>query len=452
MQNLQHKSGTKTNLHSPAILDRLTLALVDRLPTDSEREFARVRGSHGLFDLANYLVQSREFFDRQSLYWNTQLRQTPAWLWESQNELNWDRFFASESDSSSGKIYFFPAAERGRGETVCNGVWSVFLDKKPMLCGCDDTVDVLPYWDSSSSMRVCPIARQDTQCGPALEKCLPVDARLETSVVNLEVDKESAGGRAITRMISDLSLAHGRAIALGVVTHQKWSRLQNANRTVVSKSSLDLVKGWVKKTPDSPILALASALKIDDIRQSTKTFLLPSINPQRSRGTRLVGESNAEELFLSPQLEERVLLHPLRGTRLSTSIWEWSSNLLFTCQIPHLAPQVFTLPVPHPEAAKEGSYFCSGCHLSMEKFASEQAKNKEQNSESRVLRTGQRDSQLRECAVDHALQFLLGFRPTGNELKGLRKKGSISYSQNQESMSSLIRDLSIQIAIEGGEK
>jgi len=452
MQSLQHRSGIKVNIHSPAILDRLTLALVDRLPTDNEREFARIRGSHGLFDLANYLVQSREFFDRQSLYWNTQLRQTPAWLWESQNELNWDRYFASDLETSSGKIYFFPPAQRGRGETVCGGVWSVIQEKQPVLCRCDDTVDVLPYWDSSSSMRVCPIARQENQCGPSLEKCVPVDARLESSVVNLEVDKESAGGRAITRMISDLSLAHGRAIALGVVTHQKWSRLQSANRTVVSKSSLDLVKGWVKKNPDSPILAIASALKIDEVRQSTKSFLLPPISTQRTRGTRLVGDSNAEELFLSPQLEERVLHHPLRGSRLSTNIREWSSNLLFTCQIPHLAPQVFTLPVPHPEAAKEGSYFCSGCHLSMEKFITEQNRSKEQNPESKFLRSSQRDAQLRECAIDHSLQFLLGFRPTGNELKGLRKIGSSSYSQNQESMSSLIRDLSIQLAIEGGDK
>lgn len=124
-------------------------------------------------------------------------------------------------------------------------------------------------------MRVCPIARQENQCGPSLEKCVPVDARLESSVVNLEVDKESAGGRAITRMISDLSLAHGRAIALGVVTHQKWSRLQSANRTVVSKSSLDLVKGWVKKIQIHQYSQslLPSKLMKSDSQQSLSCFL-----------------------------------------------------------------------------------------------------------------------------------------------------------------------------------
>ncbi|NBW82899.1 hypothetical protein EBR21_14205, partial [bacterium] len=44
-------------------LDRLTLSLVERLPTEFEREFVRLRGHHGAFDLANHLVHSKEFFE-----------------------------------------------------------------------------------------------------------------------------------------------------------------------------------------------------------------------------------------------------------------------------------------------------------------------------------------------------------------------------------------------------
>lgn len=51
-------------------LDRMTLALVERLPTDAEKEFVRSHASRGAFELANQLVGSKEFFDRQSLFGN----------------------------------------------------------------------------------------------------------------------------------------------------------------------------------------------------------------------------------------------------------------------------------------------------------------------------------------------------------------------------------------------
>jgi hypothetical protein len=449
VQNLPRKTNAGSSRAPNAVIDRLTLALIDRLPTESEREFSRIHGQKGPYELAGHLIKSREFFDRLSIYWNVQLRQSPAWLWDSTSENSREHYFAGEKETS-GKIFYFPPSEKTGGETVCNGVWSIFREGIPEICSCDDTVDVIPFWDSSSSMRVCPNARKPEFCGPSLANCLPVDARLQRAAANLEIDRDSAGGHAITRLISDFTLAQGRSIAVAVVNHQKWSRISNSPRTVISKSSLDLMRKWVTAHPATPMKKIASLLKIEENLHPAKTFLMPPLSSQRlRRSTRMAGETLAEELFVSPPLNERFTVQPFRNSSLPAHIWDWSTDLLLTCQIPHLAPQVFNLPLPHPESAKEGAYFCSGCHLSISQFNSDRNAGTEGEKKYSAQKKEQKTEQHRECAIDHALQYLTGYRPAGKELAGLRKKGTSSYIQNQESMALLIRDLALQIAFHG---
>jgi hypothetical protein len=449
VQNFPQKANSKS---TETVIDRLTLALIDRLPTDSEREFSRLHGSKGPAELANHLIRSREFFDRQSQYWNLQLRQSPAWLWENPTAQQWDRFFNAESTMFTGKIFYFPPHGEQKGETVCSGVWSIYQNDQPAVCSCDDTVNTIPFWDTSSSMRVCPVAVKPENCGPALANCIPVDARIQRQAPTLEVDNDSAGGRAVTRLISDLTLAQGRSVALAVISNQKWSNIIETPRTVISKSSIDLLKVWLKTNPTDQIARIAAHIRLNDTRQSAKSVLLPAITNQRQRRTNQSAlESQAEELYVSPPLTEGFVKQPFKPSRLQEGIWDWNIHLLMTCQIPHLAPQVFNLPLPHPDSAKEGSYFCSGCHLTLNNFNTGLKKitQSDANSVSPTRHPNPANEQVRECAVDHALQFLTGYKPNGNELTALRKKGISSYTLNQESLASVIRDIALQMAHSG---
>ncbi|NBW83422.1 hypothetical protein EBR21_16865, partial [bacterium] len=58
------------------------------------------------------------------------------------------------------------------------------------------------------------------------------------------------------------------------------------------------------------------------------------------------------------------------------------------------------------------------------------------------------DASSRNCAVDHAMQFLFGYRPTGDELASLRRRGLISFQQNGESLAAVIRDVALAAAKE----
>lgn len=448
VQNLPHRKGQSNRPVSGAALDRLTLSLVERLPTEFEREFVRLRGNHGAFDLANHLVRSKEFFERMSLYWSSQLNQTPAWLWEKHNNSTWGRYFKLSPSTTIQPLYFVAPQEGRPSETVCSGVWTVMENERPRRCGCDDTVDVLPHWDSSASMRVCPDVRQESICGSNLEKCLPFDARLQSTMQGLLIDNESAGGRAITRLLADLSLTHGRGIALAIATDEKWSQLTALRRTAISRSSIDLLQKWSDANPDGPATWLSSTLKIKDAKQTAKSLLLPSLTPTRGRvGPRSLSETPAEELVILQNLDNDTLTKPLRGTKLATNIWSWNSALLMTCKIPHLAPQPFTLPLPHPQQARDGSYFCSSCHLSLDRITDTLRDKKiTSTSEANTIANALSDSTNRNCAVDHAMQFLFGYRPTGDELIQLRRRGTASFQQNGESLASVIRDIALEAA------
>lgn len=450
VQNLPTRTPALTSSLSQSALDKLTLSLVDRLPTDIEREFARQRGQHGAFDLANHLIRTKEFFDRQSLYWQSNLNQSPAWIWENHADAQGSKYFQQSTTSPLRSLYFFPPNDRGRSETLCSGVWTVVQDNKPALCGCDDTVDVLPHWDSSSSMRVCPVAKQEDVCGSVLQKCVPVDARVHAHIRNLEIDKESAGGRAISRILNDIALAQGRSVALSIVSQQKWSQLFENSRTALSRSSVELINKWATANPDSPTANLAAILRTREINESVKSFLLPPLAPTRTRGARMLSDSPAEELVVTPSLDARIMLQPLRQTQLGQNVWAWNAKLILTCQIPHFAPQAFQLPLPSPETARDGSYFCSSCHLSLDKFNAEIKSRKLSLASSKLVLSPGIGSAEKSCAVEHALQFLLGYKPTGEQLIKLRRQGSVFFQQNNENLAATIRDLALQIARYGG--
>jgi hypothetical protein len=449
-------AGQKFPLRNPHVqqpitaagLDRMTLALVERLPTDAEKEFVRSHASRGAFELANQLVGSKEFFDRQSLFWQSQLKQTPAWLWENPEE---DRKFLSAPSvaESQRRIIWFMRTQGNSSSTTCNGVWTVFEnDQKPLACECDDTVDALPAWDSSASMRVCPLVKTEEYCGQSLQKCVPADARLDPKNRDLGVDRDSAGGRAISRLLNDISLTQGRALALAVVTRQKWSLITTTPaRTVQSRSSIDLIRKWSSLSEDKFINGLHSALRIDEFTEPLKGLLSGNHNlTRRRKGPRPMADALAEELVLSKELDPMTMLKPLRASRLNEKIWQWNTSLLLACQIPHLAPQVFSLPLPHPEHAKEGSYFCSSCHLELDKHLKSVQKKDAANNIIQPRNSPIADqSAVRNCAVDHALHFLLGYRPPGSKLASLKKLGASSYQQNSESIAAVIRDLALEL-------
>ncbi|MFZ9519521.1 MAG: hypothetical protein ACO3A4_03495 [Silvanigrellaceae bacterium] len=448
VQNLPVRKSQASRQVTGAALDRLTLSLVDRLPTEFEREFARTRGNHGAFELANHLVKSREFFDRLSLYWSTQLNQTPAWLWEKQDNSTWGKYFQVPAPGNLKPLYFVSPKSGQPTETLCSGVWTIVDNDKPMQCGCDDTVDVLPHWDTSASMRVCPSVRSEDQCGSNLEKCLPFDARLQARTNGLLIDNESAGGRALSRLLTDLSMTHGRGIALAVVTDEKWSQIPALTKTAISRSSIELLQKWSVGNPEGPASQLYSLLKIHEAKQPAKSVLLPNLTPARGRiGARTLSETPAEELIILQNLEKDTLTKPLRSTKLGSNVWAWNSALLMNCKIPHLAPQTFTLPLPHPQKARDGSYFCSSCHLSLDKVT-ELMREKKSKQPNDLLYAAAYSSEVsnRNCAVDHAMQFLFGYRPTGEEMAALRKSGQISYQQNRESLAAVIRDVAIEAA------
>ncbi|NBX19044.1 MAG: hypothetical protein EBR09_16990, partial [Proteobacteria bacterium] len=56
VQNLPLKNQSAASKSTDAVVDRLTLALIDRLPSDSEREFSRTRGHKGPFELADHII------------------------------------------------------------------------------------------------------------------------------------------------------------------------------------------------------------------------------------------------------------------------------------------------------------------------------------------------------------------------------------------------------------
>lgn len=447
----QKLPGRNPNFKHPmtaAGLDRMTLALVDRLPTDAEKDFVRARASRGAFELANHLVGSKEFFDRQSLFWQSQLKQTPAWLWENSEEnikLTRDYNVAQ----SQQRVIWFMRTQGGSSITTCNGVWTVFQnDQKPLACECDDTVDVLPAWDTSSSMRVCMQVKADEYCGQSLQKCVPADARLDPKNRDLAVDHDSAGGRAISRLFNDISLTQGRALALAVVTRQKWSLVATKPaRTVQSRSSIDLIQKWASLSDDKFINNLHSALKIDEFAEPLKGLLSGSHNlTDRRIGSRPRTDPLAEELVLSAELDPRTMLKPLRASRLNERTWQWNTSLLLTCQIPHLAQQVFPLPLPHPENAKEGSYFCSSCHLELDKQPKSSPRKEDANNAIHLQTyTVTNQSAVKNCAVEHALHFLLGYKPPGSKMESLKKLGANSYQQNSESIAAVIRDLALEL-------
>lgn len=448
VQNLPNRSGRINGPISSAALDKLTLTLVDRLPTETEREFFSARGSAGAQEFASHLIRTREFFDRLSLYWQSHLTQSPAWLWESSGDSRWHKHFTASGNAEIKPIYFFQLNQMSSSETVCSGVWTILRDNNPQLCACDDTADVIPHWDSSSSMRVCPVARQEENCGSALQKCLPVDARLQAQVRNLHVDRESAGGRAITRMLSDLNLAQSRSIALAIFTQRKWGQISEPASTLLSRSSVELLKKWSSANSMSPAAAIAQLLRANETSAPAKSMFLPPIVAHRGRAARPIAESPAEELLITPQLEGKVLMHPLRQTHLTSDVWAWNANLILNCQVPHFSPQLFQLPLPNPEHARDGAYFCTSCHLSLDKFISENRARKKVAADLRAMKfTGSATS--RKCAVEHALHFLLGYRPTNEQQSDLLKQGELYFQQNGELLAQTIRDLALKIARRG---
>lgn len=448
VQNIPQKNGRATGPISSAALDKLTLTLVDRLPSEAEREFVRLRGSAGAYELASHLIRTREFFDRLSLYWQSHLLQSPAWLWESRLDSRWHKHFQSSGDAELKPIYFFQMNQLASSETVCSGAWTILRDNNPQMCACEDAADVIPQWDSSSSMRVCPVAREEENCGPALQKCLPVDARLQARLRNLHIDRESAGGRAITRMLSDLNLTQSRSIALAIFTQRKWGKITEPASTLLSRSSVELLRKWSAANSTSPAAAIAQLLRTQEISTPAKTIFLPPIAAQRGRMARPIAESPAEELLLTPQLENKVLMQPLRQTHLTSDVWAWNANLILNCQVPHFSPQLFQLPLPDPENARDGAYFCTSCHLSLDKFITE---HKARNKLAADFRTtaGMETSNSRRCAVEHALHFLLGYRPSNANQSNLIKYGEIYFQQNGEQLGLTIRDLALRMARRG---
>ncbi|MEN9528624.1 MAG: hypothetical protein RI932_497 [Pseudomonadota bacterium] len=447
-QNIPLRSAAGQAAIGSSGLDRLTLSLVDRLPTDSEREFVRAHGSRGPFELANQLVGGREFFDRISLYWQSQLNQTPAWLWE--NKSGGQALFVSALQNlhTNNKIVWYVRPTGYPSQHSCTGLWTLLDENQaPRTCSCEELVDALPAWDTSSSMRVCPIVKNEEYCGSSLQNCVPADARINPKNPFLAVDSHSAGGRAITRLLSDISLSQGRSLAAAVVARRKWSELTVADaQGVQSRSSIELLRKWSELTASETLRGIHIALNLSQQSRPLKDIINQTPTANGRRYNRPMGESPAEELLLTSGVHPRTNFRPLRATALNERVWQWNTQLLLNCQIPHLAPQQFSLPLPHPNLAKEGSYFCSSCHLSLDKALQGNSQNQRRELTAAAVQLSADSQTTRMCAIDHALQFLLGYRPTGASAAVFRRVGTNSYQLNAESLAAVIRDLSLELA------
>lgn len=426
------------------ILERLTLLLVDRLPTLSEREAWMSRGKHSIVQLADQLVASPEFFHRQALYWQTQLNKSPAWKWEgllNPYELNLSTLSAEKKRQL---LWYTAPTQSSSLARSCTGVWTIASDNDSLApCSCDEAIDLLPFWDKASSMRVCPAALKENRCGPSLELCFPVDRRLSPSAPELEMDRDTAGGLAIDRLLTDLNLANGRALALKIINHQKWSQLPVLPfRTAMSRSSIALMEQWNRILRDELSTQLSQSLKFsENSEQLEQSFAKSSAPPKRIYGFKALALSSAETFLVSDPQSSLLTVRPLRFSSLSESVWNWNSDLIFTCNTPLVAQQQFQLPLPHPDKAKNASYFCSGCHMELDAQMDRPKNQVEQTTPPQPPKTVHS-----ECAVNHALQFLLGSSVSEFQSTRLKELGKTSFKTHGESLSRVIRDLAIDLA------
>ncbi|MEY2987625.1 MAG: hypothetical protein RJB13_1146 [Pseudomonadota bacterium] len=425
------------------ILERLTLLLVDRLPTQWERDIWLSKGKHSTTQLADLLVASPEFFHRQASYWQTQFNESPAWKWESRLNPYQINLKSVEPEKKRHLIWYTAPSQSSSLARSCTGVWTVAnTNNVPQPCSCDEAVDLLPFWDKASPMRVCPTALEANRCGQSLEQCFPVDKRLSPDTADLEIDKDSAAGLAIDRLLIDLSLANGRALALNVINKQKWSKLSSIPfRTVMSRSSIALMSQWSRVLQDTFSLELTQSLRFsENPEQLEQSFGKPSFLPRAVQGFKALALPSAESYLISSPLSNFLTVRPLRYSRLNDSVWHWNSNLIFSCSSPFVAQQQFQLPLQHPDKAKTASYFCSGCHMKLDVHSTIQTGLTEKSGSTI---TTQNDA---ECAVTHALQFLLGSSPTDNLPRQFKELGQKSFKTNSESLAAVIRDLAIDLA------
>jgi hypothetical protein len=425
-------------------LDRLTLLLVDRLPSQEEREHWLSRGKSDLVQAAENLIAGPEFFHRQAMYWQTQLNNSPAWKWEGKlnsYELNLE---AIPLENRARLLWYTAPSQSSSLARSCTGVWTLTSERGVALpCSCDESVDLLPFWDKSSSMRVCPAAVAENKCGKALEKCFPVDRRLSPRSSELEIDKDSAGGLALGRLLKDLNLANGRSLALAVINKQKWSQLPSLPlRTAMSRSSIALLNQWRTIAQDELSTVLPELLHFPENAEALEQiFTSQTLSVKRSYGYRALGIPSAETYLLSDPQTIHLTAHPLRLSHLGESVWNWNNHLVFSCAGPFVAQQQFTLPLPHPDKAKSASYFCSGCHMELDAQGS-LAKTQEKNTSSQHPR----ENLKAECAVDHALRFLTGNNPSEFKSAVLKELGRKSFNVHGENLAGVIRDLALKLA------
>lgn len=426
------------------ILERLTLLLVDRLPTSVEREFWLSRGNQSITQLADLLVASPDFFHRQAFYWQSQFNKSPAWKWEGQQnpyELNLDTIPLEKRRRFL--VYTAPSQSNSLARS-CTGVWTITSEGgSPQPCSCGDAVDLLPFWDKSSPMRVCPVAVSENQCGQSLEMCFPVDRRLSPSSTGLAIDRDTAGGLAIDRLLTDLNLTHGRALALRVIGHQRWSQLSTLPfQTVMSRSSIALLNQMNQILQNAFSLQLSQLLRFsENAALLEQTLAKPLLRRNRVYGFKALGLPSAEAFLLSTPLNNLSSLRPLRFSKLSERVWKWNNNLIFSCASPLVAQQQFPLPLPHPDKAKSAAYFCSGCHMALDANV-DQPVSRSEKTESSKNSVRARS----ECAVDHAIRFLTGSNPLEFHSSKLKEVAKRSFKENEESLAAVIRDLAIEMA------
>lgn len=104
-------------------VDRLTLLLVDRLPTSAERDLTRSFRRQPFVELAGRLTSGPEFFHRQALYWQSQLNNSPAWKWErSQNPYQIDVNAVSPERLSQLLWYVAPSTSSSLARSCGGGL------------------------------------------------------------------------------------------------------------------------------------------------------------------------------------------------------------------------------------------------------------------------------------------------------------------------------------------
>lgn len=425
-------------------LDRLTLLLVDRLPNQEERDHWLSRGKSDLVQAAETLISSPEFFHRQAMYWQTQLNNSPAWKWEGKLNAYELNLAAIPLENRAQLLWYTAPSQSSSLARSCTGVWTLASERGiTQPCSCDESVDLLPFWDKSSSMRVCPVAVAENKCGKALEKCFPVDRRLSPRSSELEIDIDSAGGLAISRLIKDLNLANGRSLALAVINKQKWSQLPLLPlRTALSRSSIALLNQWQTIAQDELSTFLTELLKFSENAEALEQiFTRPALSTKRSYGYKALGIPSAETYLLSDPQTLHLTARPLRFSHLGESVWNWNNHLVFSCAGPLVAQQQFTLPLPHPDKAKSASYFCSGCHMELDSLAS-LTTSQENKSNSQQPQ----DELKTACAVDHALRFLTGKNPSEFKSTELKELGKKSFNIHGENLAGIIRDLALKLA------